>query len=73
MNRLLVGLLIAGVGATAGAQTRRTLHDGWSVQSSEKVGVDGHAISSPSYPAGGWNMATVPSTVVGELVEDGVF
>jgi exo-1,4-beta-D-glucosaminidase len=73
MNRLLVGLLIAGVGATAGAQTRRTLHDGWSVQSSEKVGVDGHAISSPSYHAGGWNKATVPSTVVGALVEDGVF
>ncbi len=73
MNRTICCLLIIVSGTNAGAQTRRMLHDGWSLQSSEKVGVDGRAISSPAYHAGGWYKATVPSTVVGALVEDGVF
>ena len=73
MNRTICCLLIIVAGANAGAQTRRMLHDGWSLQSSEKVGVDGRAISSPGYSASGWYKATVPSTVVGALVEDGVF
>jgi len=73
VNRTICCLLIIVAGANAGAQTRRMLHDGWSLQSSEKVGVDGRAISSPGYSASGWYKATVPSTVVGALVEDGVF
>src|SRR5205814_489987 len=41
--------------------------------SSEKVGLDGAKLSSPSYHGGDWYKATVPSTVVGTLVEDGVY
>ncbi|HXT18233.1 MAG TPA: glycoside hydrolase family 2 protein [Gemmatimonadaceae bacterium] len=59
--------------ATARAQTRRALHDGWRIQSSAKVGTDGARISSPSYHGGDWYAATVPSTVVGALVDAGVF
>ncbi|HEV2671540.1 MAG TPA: beta galactosidase jelly roll domain-containing protein [Gemmatimonadales bacterium] len=46
---------------------------GWLLQSSAVVGMDGANISSPSYHARGWYRATVPSTVVGALVEDGVY
>lgn len=49
------------------------LHDGWMIQSSAKAGVDGAAISSSGYDAAGWYRSTVPSTVVGTLVDDGVY
>ncbi len=76
MNRVskFCGLfLLVSVGATAHAQDRQMLHDGWMIQTSAKVGVDGAAISSPTYAPMGWYRATVPSTVVGTLVEDSVY
>lgn len=61
-------------GATgAQAQQRQMLHDGWMIQSSATAGIDGAAISSSSYKPTGWHRATVPSTVVGTLVDDGVY
>ncbi|MFL5562468.1 MAG: glycosyl hydrolase 2 galactose-binding domain-containing protein [Gemmatimonadaceae bacterium] len=57
----------------AGAQQRQMLHAGWRLQSSEKVGTDGARISTRSYKATGWYQATVPSTVVGTLVDDSVY
>ena len=74
MNRFVSGLvLVAVVAGTSSAQDRRALHDGWRLQSSAKVGLDGAKLSSPSYHAGDWYAATVPSTVVGALVDAGVF
>ncbi len=74
MKRIItVCILLSSAAAAVQGQTRRALHDGWQVQTSEKAGRDGAAISSPSYRATGWYRATVPSTVVGTLVEDGVF
>jgi exo-1,4-beta-D-glucosaminidase len=61
------------VATSASAQEQLMLHNGWLLQSSAKVGVDGAAISSPSYQATGWYSVTVPSTVVGALVEGGVY
>ena len=49
------------------------LHDGWMIQSSAKVGTDGAAISAPAYRPTDWYRATVPSTVVGTLIEDGLY
>ena len=49
------------------------LHDGWLIQSSAKAGADGATISSPAYQPTDWFRATVPSTVVGALVEDSVY
>ena len=72
-NIISICILLALGASGAAGQTRRALHDGWSLQSSAKVGVDGAALSSPSYRAAGWYRATVPSTVVGALVQDGVF
>jgi exo-1,4-beta-D-glucosaminidase len=51
----------------------QSLHSGWLIQSSAKAGTDGAAISSASYHATGWYRATVPSTVVGTLVDDSVY
>ena len=51
----------------------QSLHAGWLIQSSAKVGVDGARLSSATYRATGWYRATVPSTVVGALVDDGVY
>jgi exo-1,4-beta-D-glucosaminidase len=51
----------------------QSLHTGWLIQSSAKAGGDGAAISATTYQPAGWYRATVPSTVVGTLVEDGVY
>jgi exo-1,4-beta-D-glucosaminidase len=55
------------------AQEQQTLHTGWFIQSSASVGVDGATISSTRFRPTGWYRATVPSTVAGALVEDGVY
>ena len=55
------------------AQEQLTLHDGWMIQSSAKVGVDGATISSATYHPADWYRATVPSTVVGTLVDDSLY
>jgi exo-1,4-beta-D-glucosaminidase len=49
------------------------LQTDWRIQSSSLAGADGARISSPSYTPAGWHRATVPSTIVGALVDDGVF
>ncbi len=66
-------LLVSLLSATVSAQERTILHDGWRIQSSAKANADGPAISSQSYQAQGWYRTTVPSTVVGTLVEDSVY
>ncbi len=74
MKTRLAPLCALAVATSAvSAQTRQTLHDGWVLQSSDSVGRDGANISSRGYVANGWRRATVPSTVVGALVDDGVF
>src|SRR4051812_374871 len=65
------GFLLAA--NSAWAQEKVMLHDGWQIQSSTKAGTDGAAISSTSYRPTDWYAATVPSTVVGALVEGGVY
>ncbi len=74
MSRLLGCLvLVVFTAEHAEGQGRRALHDGWLVQSSAKVGVNGGRISSASYRPSHWYRATVPSTVVGALVDDRVY
>jgi len=62
--------LLVWTAGSARAQEQQMLHDGWMIQSSAKVGVDGATISSITYHPTDWYRATVPSTVVGTLVED---
>ena len=67
---LCLCVVVAGV---AEAQERVMLHNGWQLQSSAKVGTDGATISSTTYRPADWYRATVPSTVVGTLVEDSLY
>jgi exo-1,4-beta-D-glucosaminidase len=64
-------LLFAAGGALA--QEQVMLHNGWLIQSSAKVGTDGAAIASVAYHPAGWYAVTVPSTVVGALIENGTY
>jgi exo-1,4-beta-D-glucosaminidase len=64
---------VSAVATAASGQEQLMLHNGWQIQSSAKVGVDGAAISSTSYSPSDWYRATVPSTVVGALVEDSLY
>ncbi|HYU52993.1 MAG TPA: beta galactosidase jelly roll domain-containing protein, partial [Gemmatimonadaceae bacterium] len=70
---IAASLFALGAASAVGAQEQLTLHAGWLIQSSAKVGTDGATISSPTYGPTDWYRATVPSTVVGSLVEDGVY
>ena len=75
MKRISWLALVLSVSAAtvAAAQEQLMLHIGWQIQSSAKVGVDGAAISSVAYKPSVWYRATVPSTVVGALVEAGLY
>ena len=50
-----------------------TLHEGWAIQSSVDVRETGAAISAPGFKAREWYPATVPSTVLGTLVQDRIY
>ena len=74
MKRISAALsLLLWTAGTAPAQERQMLHAGWLIQSSAKVGIDGAAISAVAYQPTGWYRATVPSTVVGTLVDDSLY
>ena len=47
---------------------RVVLHDGWTLQSSSKITVDGAALSTRGYATTGWTPITVPTTVFAGLV-----
>jgi len=49
------------------------LRKGWTIQSSALVKEKGDAISQNEFQPKNWHPATVPSTVVGTLVEDRVY
>jgi exo-1,4-beta-D-glucosaminidase len=65
-------LLLSTAGAATG-QDQLMLHTGWLIQSSARAATDGATISSTAYRPTGWYRASVPSTVVGALVDDGLY
>lgn len=52
---------------------RLLLKENWRIQSSALAKEGGDALSTPRYKTAGWYQATIPSTVVGALVEDKVY
>ncbi len=74
MKRLtcLLVLLFAPA-ARSHAQERLLLQDDWRIRSAARAGADGARISTPAFTATDWYAATVPSTVVGALVENGTY
>jgi exo-1,4-beta-D-glucosaminidase len=74
----LAGLLAAAAwslapSASADPGSRIPLTSDWSLQSSAKLTDKGDGLSRPGFPAEGWHRVTVPNTVVGALVETGVY
>jgi hypothetical protein len=68
--------------AVAGAQSRHALSSGsaridlaqgWAIRSSADVPQTGDLISSAGFDASTWYPATVPSTVISALANDGVY
>jgi len=57
----------------AASDDRLLLNEDWRLQSSARIEAKGDAISSPEYTPTEWYKATVPSTVVGSLVENGTY
>jgi exo-1,4-beta-D-glucosaminidase len=49
------------------------LHEGWRIQSSAEVSAGGEAVSTAGFDDKGWHGASVPTTVVGALVDAGVY
>ena len=82
-KRLVVGSLILLLSLTAFAQTGRErtlpqpaklfLRKGWTIQSSAQINEKGDVISANKFRPRSWYPATVPSTVVGALVDDKVY
>lgn len=71
MRKILTTILTAAVAlaATAAPTSRTNLHSGWKVQSSARAGTDGSKLGDLSE----WYDATVPSTAMGVLCENGVY
>ncbi len=65
-------ICFALVALAAGGETTE-LATGWSLQSSAKLGAGGAVISTADFKPVNWYAATVPSTVVGCLVQDRVY
>ncbi len=55
------------------AGDRILLSSGWMLRSSADLGVSGETISRPGLTISGWHRIRVPNTVVGALVENGVY
>jgi len=49
------------------------LYEGWRMKESAIIGNDGRRISLPGYKTGNWYPTTVPTTVLGTLVRNGVY
>ena len=75
--KLLVALAIvccSPLATRAESQDKTLLNDGWTIQSGDLVTEPGDALSRPDFkPEEPWHQATVPSTVVGTLVDDKVY
>ncbi len=59
------------IGHVAGAASFK-LTDGWQVQSSAKIQTSGAQLSTSQYTTDGWLSASVPSTLMGVLIANGV-
>jgi exo-1,4-beta-D-glucosaminidase len=69
-----VASLLATISAPAArADGDITLGEGWTVQSSAKVGAGAEAISTDGFNASSWYKTSAPNTVFAVLVENGVY
>jgi exo-1,4-beta-D-glucosaminidase len=76
-NRCLLFAVTCCAGAAFAAEgdnpPAMVLRQGWSIQSSADVSETGSVLSTPWFKPRGWYPATVPSTVLGALIEGRVY
>ncbi len=70
---LALGLVIAPSAVASADAPSRTALTGWSIQSAARVAAKGDGLSRPGVDVHTWHAVTVPATVVGALVEAGVY
>jgi len=75
LNSILIisVLFLASCKSSTYNQEKLLLKENWAIQSSTEVKAGGNDISTPAFSAASWYPATVPSTVIGTLVENKVF
>ncbi|MBN1309239.1 MAG: hypothetical protein JXA18_15045 [Chitinispirillaceae bacterium] len=74
MRKITIMILTIGLCCVAAFAQQSAEITGWEMQDSSKVAsATGETISSPSYTAAEWYKATVPGTVLGTLVDQGVY
>ena len=73
-NFLLFGIFFC-ISCTprTGVYEKTFLKDNWAIQSSEKIEDEGNSISTLEYNPEGWYFTSIPSTVLGALVENEVY
>jgi len=66
-------LCFALLGTSMLRATEQALHKNWWIQPASKAGGDGHQLSTRGFDSSRWQPAQVPSTVLGTLVDNGVY
>ena len=69
----LIGSICSGGAAGTDSPGKTFLTNGWQLETSAKIRDGGEVISTTTYKPTDWHPATVPSTVVGTLVDDQVY
>jgi exo-1,4-beta-D-glucosaminidase len=70
---LIAGAILFSCSSKINPQEKMLLKDNWAIQSSKDIAEDGKSISMPDYKPEKWYPTTVPSTVLGTLVENNVY
>jgi exo-1,4-beta-D-glucosaminidase len=70
---MATGILLCNCTSQTAPQQKFLLRDNWTIQSSKEVKSDGKSISTPSWQPEKWYNASVPSTVLGTLVENKIY
>src|SRR4051812_1056710 len=78
MRKFLLILLSCSLYCLSNAQTKSgavdlALRDNWNLQSSLKVSQKGEVIASRSFSPQDWHTITIPATIIGALVNTGVY
>jgi len=71
--RVISVVAAAAAAAEGSAASRVLLRQDWAIQSSADVRENGAVLSSPAFKPRGWYRATLPSTLLSALVQNGVY
>ena len=75
LNSVIIAVIISSLSAMSQVNQngKILLKYNWAIQSSSQIKENGKSISGAAYNSGKWYPATVPSTVLGTLVENKVY